>query len=129
MKAFQKSIGIVFIATISSACVPIEGDGTKNSFLDGILPNVSFSHLEVKALTLSMWKVTSFSLSTIQILLVSLLTILIIIWPLKRSIGQMVTMPMVFKFYRMTKVWWLCPWKLSGQNYLIWSKHFEGRTI
>ena len=31
MKAFQKSIAILFVATISS-CVPIEGDGTKNSF-------------------------------------------------------------------------------------------------
>lgn len=50
MKAFQKSIAILFVATISSACVPIEGDGTKNSFLDGILPNVSFSHLEVKSI-------------------------------------------------------------------------------
>ena len=50
MKAFQKFIGVVFLAGVSSACVPLEADGTKNSFLDGILPNVSFSHLEVKSI-------------------------------------------------------------------------------
>jgi LEA14-like dessication related protein len=53
MKSYHKIkfIPLVLIGLFTSACVPIEGgNGTKNSFLDGILPSVVFSHLEVKTI-------------------------------------------------------------------------------